>query len=226
LITLQRTPTGLAYGENAVWVANGLLGTVQRVDPEFNTVDDPIETGVSGASTASVAVGFGSVWFASVNSNVVRLDPSTGRSIATLSSGFQPSGIAVDSQSVWVANRGENSVYRFSPTTNKRIKEFSVSAGPAAIVTGAGAVWVAAGEFNSVTRVDPLSGSTLNIPVGRRPSALAYGAGAVWVANGGDGTISRIDPATNNVTATIHVGNVPAGVAVRAGLVWVAVQAR
>jgi YVTN family beta-propeller protein len=227
LITLQRTPTGIAYGENALWVANGLLGTVQRVDSQFNTVGDPIDTNVGRAVTGSVAVGFDSVWFASENSNVVRLDPSPGRIIATEASGASPSGIAVDNQSVWVANRGDNNVSRFSPTTSKRTKDFTVSAGPAAITTGAGAVWVAAREFNSVTRIDPLSGSTVTISVGRRPSALAYGAGAVWVANGGDGTISRIDTAEPyNVSAPIHVGNVPEGIAVAAGLVWVAVQAR
>jgi YVTN family beta-propeller protein len=225
LITLQRTPTGIAYGEGAVWVANGLLGTVQRVDTDFNTVGNPIDTMAGRAVTASIAVGFGSVWYASANSIVQRLKPEAGKVTATLLSGPSPSGIAVDDNAVWVANRTSNNVYEFSPATNQPIARTSVSRGPIAITTGGGAVWVADYGFDAVTRIDPLSGSTVTIPVGSHPSAIAYGAGSVWVTNAGDGTISRIDPATNNVTKTIKVGNDPEGIIVGEGRVWVAVQA-
>jgi YVTN family beta-propeller protein len=226
-ITLQRTPTGLAYGEGALWVANGILGTVQRVDPRFDTVGDPIDTGAGRADTASVAVGFGSVWFVSGNSNVVRLNPNSSRIEAALFSGGLSEGVAVDGASVWVANRGANNVWRFSPETNQRIDVISVSPQPTAIATGGGAVWVADTGFDAVTRVDPLSRSTVTIlEVGRHPSAIAYGAGSVWVASRDDGTVSRIDPATNRVTARIDVGNDPEGIVVDDNLVWVAVQAR
>jgi YVTN family beta-propeller protein len=224
-ISLQRTPTGVAFGEGSVWVANGLLGTIQRVDPQFDSVGDPIDIGVGRSDTAAVAIGFGSVWFVSGNSNVVRLDPVSEEITTRFFSGFAPSGIAVGGQSVWVANRGSNDVWRFSPSTNERIDDISVSPEPAAITTGAGAVWVADAGFDAVTRIDPFSGSTTPIFVGRQPSAIAYGAGSVWVANRGDGTVSRIDPARNHVTATIRVGNAPEGIVVHDNLVWLAVQA-
>jgi YVTN family beta-propeller protein len=226
-ITLQRTPTGVAFGQGAVWVANGILGTVQRVDPRFDTVGDPIDTGAGRADTASVAVGFGSVWFVSGNSNVVRLNPDSSRIEATLFSGGFPEGVAVDGTSVWVANRGSNDVWRFSPETNQRVDVISVSPQPTAIATGGGAVWVADTGFDAVTRVDPLSGSTVTIlGVGGHPSAIAFGGGSVWVASRDDGTVSRIDPATNKVTARIDVGNDPEGIVVDDNLVWVAVQDR
>jgi len=120
-ITLQRTPTGLAYGEGAVWVADGLLGTVQRVDTDFNTVGNPIDPKAGRAVAGSIAVGFGSVWFASANSIVGRLNPDSERVTATLFSGSSPSGIAVDDSAVWVANQANNNVYEFSPTTNQPI---------------------------------------------------------------------------------------------------------
>ena len=180
--TLAGTPTGLAYGEGAVWVANGLLGTLQRVDPQFGSVGDPIETDAGRASSGSVAVGFGSVWFASASSNIVRFDPISGTVVARLFSGAAPSGIAVDDQSVWVANHGDASVYRFSPTTNQTISTPTVSSGPTAIATGGGAVWVA-NASGTVSRIDQSSGSISTIPVGRHPAGIAYGAGAVWVTN-------------------------------------------
>jgi YVTN family beta-propeller protein len=220
-IPLGRTPTDVAYGEGAVWVANGLLGTVQRVDPRFDTVDEPIETEAGRATTGSIAVGFGSVWFVSGNSNVVRLDPNSGRITATSFSGSSPAAVAVDGQYIWVANEGDNDVWQFSPATNQPVDMIPVSTQPTAIATGGGAVWVANTGFNTVTRLNP----TVPISVGHRPSAIAYGAGSIWVTNRDDGTISRIDPATNKVTETIDVGNHPDGIVVHNGLVWVAVQA-
>jgi YVTN family beta-propeller protein len=224
-ITLQDTPTGLAYGERAIWVANGLLGTVQRVDTEFNTAEDPIPTGAGRAVAGSIAFGFGSVWFASANSIVKRIDPNYENVIATLYSGEAPSGIAVDDEAIWVANTASRDVYKFSPTTNDLITTSSVCSRPSAVATGGGAVWIACGDSNAVTRIDPLTGSPSSITVGSRPSAIAYGFGAVWVANAGDGTVSRIDPTTYKVTETITVGNAPEGIAVDENRVWVAVQA-
>jgi YVTN family beta-propeller protein len=223
-IPLQRTPTDMAYGEHAVWVADGLLGTIERVDPQFDTVENPIDTETGRAAMGSVAVGFGSVWFVSGNSNGVRLDPDSGRKTAFFSGG-SPSGVAVDGKSVWVANQGDNDVWRFSPATNQSIDMIPVAL-PTAITTGGGAVWVASAGFNVVMRINPLTAATVPIPVGRHPSAIAYGAGSVWVANGNDGTVWRIDPRTNMVTKKIEVGNDPEGIVVAHDLVWVAVQAR
>ena len=214
----------MAYGEHAVWVADGLLGTIERVDPQFDTVENPIDTETGRAAMGSVAVGFGSVWFVSGNSNGVRLDHDSGRKTAFFSGG-SPSGVAVDGKSVWVANQGGNDVLRFSPATNQSIDMIPFAL-PTAITTGGGAVWVASAGFNVVMRINPLTAATVPIPVGRHPSAIAYGAGSVWVANGNDGTVWRIDPRTNMVTKKIEVGNDPEGIVVAHDLVWVAVQAR
>jgi YVTN family beta-propeller protein len=225
-ITLQGTPTGLAYGERAIWVANGLLGTMQRVDTEFNTPEDPIEIGTSRAFGGSIAFGFGSVWFASANSVVKRLDPNSGEVIATLYSGLSPSGIAVDEEAIWVANKASNDVYKFSPTTNQpATTPYSICSRPTAIATGGDAVWIACGDSNAVTRIDPLTGANFTIPVGSHPLAIAYGAGAVWVANAGDNSVSRIDPTIDKVTKEIPVGNEPEGIVVAKNRVWVTVQA-
>jgi YVTN family beta-propeller protein len=223
-IALQGTPTDLAYGAKGVWVAYGLLGTVQRVDTEFKTAEDPIELGTSRAVGGSIAFGFGSVWFASANSVVTRLDPDSGKVIKTFYSGSSPSGIDVDNEAIWVANKASNDVHSFSPTGQPITTPYSVCSRPTAIATGGDAVWIACGDSNAVTRIDPLTRSTFTIPVGNRPSAIAYGSGAVWVANAGDGTVSRIDPTTYKVTK-IAVGNDPEGIVVAENRVWVTVQA-
>jgi YVTN family beta-propeller protein len=224
-ISLGRTPTDVAYGEGAVWVANGLLGTVERVDPSFNTVGNPIDARVGNAVDGSIAVGFGSVWFASANSTIARIDPDSGRVTDTLVGGYSPSAIAVGEGHVWVANAGDNTVYEISPATNQPVAKPGVSRGPTAVTVGGGGVWVASGIASQVTRIDPAAGTTVTaIPVGNHPSAIAYGGGAVWVANADDGTVSRIDPANNAVTKTIKIGNAPQGIVVSDNRVWVAVD--
>jgi YVTN family beta-propeller protein len=224
-ITLQRTPTDAAYGEGAVWVANGLLGTVQRVDTDFNTVGDPIDTGAGRAGDGSIAVGGGTVWFASGNSIVVGVDPASGRVTHALFARAGPAAVSVGFGSVWVANQDDNTLSRFDADTGALLKTFTVGRRPSGIAVGGGAVWVTDEGDDRVSRIDPASNSQITIDVGDGPTGIAFGLGAVWVANSRDGTVSRIDPDTNLVTAKAHVGNRPQGVAVAGGVVWVSVRA-
>jgi YVTN family beta-propeller protein len=225
----NRTPTGIAVDPRAgaVWVAHGLLGSVSRVDPQYNTVSTPVAAaGRSGSG--SVTVGGGSVWAVFGNSTLVRINPSSTRISGRGFAGSGPNGIVYAEGSVWVANGGDATVYRFNPATFESGPVVTTSVGrqPSAIAYGEGSIWVTNAGDDSVTRIDPSSNSTRGlIPVGRGPSSIAVGAGGVWVANSGDGTVSRIDPKTNTVAKTIHTGNVPAGIAVSGGFVWVTVQA-
>ena len=59
----NRTPTGIAVGLGAVWVAHGVRGDVSRVDRQFGQVTDVTSAGGAafGSPYGSVAVGAGSV---------------------------------------------------------------------------------------------------------------------------------------------------------------------
>jgi YVTN family beta-propeller protein len=224
-----RTPTGIAVGTGAVWVAHGGRGELSRVDPQFGRITKTIEvagTGL-GAQSAAVAVGADSVWAVYGDSTFARIGPTDVRVIGTSFAGSVPSGVAVGGGSVWIANSGDATVSRFNPATFEEgpLRSPSVGRRPTGIAFGEGAVWVANAGGDDVTRIDPRTYDTATIPVGEGPSAIAVGAGAVWVANSGAGTVSRIDPATEEVVSTIDVGNAPAGIAVSDGVVWVAVQA-
>jgi YVTN family beta-propeller protein len=223
----NRTPTGLAATQTAVWVAEGRRGSVARIDPQYNrsvgavSVAQPSEAG-------SVAVGGGGVWAVFGDSTLVRLDSVSGRVSGSGYAGAGPSGIVYTENAVWVSNSGDATVSRFNPQTYSSGPvgtPTTVGSQPSAIAYGAGAVWVTSAGDGTVSRIDPASGAARTIEVGARPSSVAVGEGAVWVANSGDGTVSRIDPASNTVTATIRTGNWPAGVAVNGGFLWVAVQA-
>jgi YVTN family beta-propeller protein len=230
-VPLSETPTGIAVGADAVWVANGRRGGLTRIDPEFGS--KTTLHGIAGILTGesrdgTVAVGDGSVWVAYGASAVVRVRPGAKpRVIASSYAGRSPSGISVGEGSIWVSNRGDNSISQFDPGTfaEGAVRKVSVGRGPSAIAAGGGYVWVANAGDGTVGRYNLNSFDYMTIPgIGKQPVGIVYGAGAVWVANSGDGTVSRIDPATSKVTS-IHVGSSPQGIAVGDGLVWVTVAA-
>ena len=223
-----RTPTSLAFGAGALWVAQGLRGQLSRVDPVSNRVTKTIGVADPGSARGAVAVGGGSVWAVYGDSTLARVDPGRVHVLGATFAGSSPAGVVVAAGAVWVVNAGDATVTRFEPksyeagATGRPIR---VGREPVGIATGEGAIWVADSGDNTVTRINPLTGSMSRIRVGRHPIAVAVGGGLVWVANAGDGSVSRIDPVSNELTGTIDVGNAPSGVVFAGGLVWVAVQA-
>jgi YVTN family beta-propeller protein len=226
---LGRTPTGLAVGFRAVWVAHGYLGMVSRISPQYAQVDKTIRppfNRVGFGARGILTVGAGSVWVAFGDSSVSRIDPASGHVEATMYAGNTPSAIAFGIRSIWVTNQSDSSLTRINPATNDKMFEADEDVGlrPSGAVVGGDAVWVTDTGDDHVSRFDPGSGSATSIPVGDEPTGIAYGAGSVWVTNSGDGTVSRIDPLTRKVVETIRVGNSPSGIAVGDGYVWVTVQ--
>jgi YVTN family beta-propeller protein len=225
-----RTPTGIAFGAGALWVAHGPRGQLSRVDPHSNRVTKTIGIADAGSNRGAVAVGSGSVWAVYGDSTLARVapDPDRPRVLGATFAGSSPAGVVVAAGFVWVVNAGDATVTRFEPksyeagATGRPIR---VGRKPIGIAAGEGAIWVADSADNAVTRINPSTGSTSRIGVGRRPTAVAVGGGLVWVANSGDGTVSRIDPVSNELTGTTDLGNAPSGVVFAGGLVWVAVRA-
>jgi len=224
------TPDSIAAGPRSVWVLQGLLGSVTRIDPSIDAVTKTIEN-VSHRSLAGgggvLTVGGGAVWAAFSNATVAKIVGN--RVVRRDTAGRDPAGAAFGAGALWVANHEENDVYRFDPVTfgsGHLGAPISVGGGPSGVAVGGGYVWVADTNANSVSRIDPGSGSSTSFPVGAQPRGVAYGAGSIWVANSGDGTVSRIDSASGKVTATIHTANSPTGLAVGDGLVWVTVDSR
>src|SRR5262249_13344970 len=106
------SPTVLATGEGAVWVANrvvppngvapsGKRGTVSRIDPRTNAV---IATITVGREPFGIAVGDGAVWVGNrTDFTVSRIDPRSNRVTATIKIGNRPQGVAVGAGRVWVS---------------------------------------------------------------------------------------------------------------------------
>jgi class 3 adenylate cyclase/streptogramin lyase len=232
-ITLEnRTPTGLAFGFDAVWVAHGRLGQVSRIDPQFDNVSQPtqvVDAGLGGSSNGAVATGEGSVWAVFGDSTLARIERDTGQVAEKTRAGALPAGIVVGSGSVWVSNSGQAKVWRYNPAAFKDpIDDPSVGRQPTGITAGEAAgepIWVANSAADTVSRIDPQDGSVVTVPVGKGPSTIAVTPDAVWVVNKDDGTLSRIDPERNEEERTFPIGQAPVGIVFAEGLLWVTVEA-
>jgi YVTN family beta-propeller protein len=222
-------PMAVAHG--LLWVLDA-AGRVVRIDPRTNrVVGKPLRV---PADAAAIAVAQGTLWVARVADGdlgapgkdwVTRIDPASGRTMATVTVPRAPLDLAATSGAVWVTNSSGDSVARIDPQTNRLVgRPVTAGASPQSLAMGGGSLWVANHDALTVTRIDQASGKVVaQIPVPSEPHRVAYGAGAAWVGNWHDNSVSRIDPHTNRVVGSPipigahHAGNLAAG----AGGVWV-----
>jgi Protein kinase domain len=104
---LPGTPVGLAAGASGVWAAtaNGLLVLVERDGTTVRTVR------VQGRPV-DLEQGIGSVWLLAQDGTLVKLDPTTGKTLAVERVGNNAVALAVGQGSVWVAVRGGKQLER------------------------------------------------------------------------------------------------------------------
>jgi hypothetical protein len=229
-LDLPGLPGAAAADPDGLWIANYNLGTITRVSrqilhPTSIPIGDPAslqpscEPGsVHDAPTGSfiirrcdlpagLAVGAGSVWTARNDLQaVVRIDPPSGRMVATIPVGMHVFNIAASDSEVWVTAYEDNLIARIDPLTNAVTFKRHLDHAPSGITLAYGSVWIALSGGAAVARLDPQTGAVrATIPVGRGPFPIIASAGVVWVRCEQDSTLAKIDPATNRVAATISV---------------------
>ena len=234
-VGLGGAPSALAVDRHGVWVTDARTGQVILIDPERLTVVKTINTRarpvpLRDSDAGNIGVGFGSIWFASGERTISRIDPETGRvvmRIRQVDTGESLGGIVIGARSVWVAGPVQESVVtRIDPRRNAVVarifvKKFRLNG----IALGGAALWVSDVGSDQVWAIDTNRNEPVGTTrVGGQPLSVAYAAGSIWVANSGDGTVSRLDPVTRRVVATIPVGGSPNGIAATADGIWVTVD--
>jgi class 3 adenylate cyclase len=239
-IVLPDPPGDLTSDGTAVWVAAGLF--LHRIDARTNEVTKSIEICPLGLES-----GFRSIWVIGparciaiaegapghegreVPGNLLRLDPATSQTVATIG---LPDGagsdIAVSEDSVWVSGEA---LFRIDPKTNRVRARINVNSKD--IAYGARSVWVLPSR-DEVLRVDPESGR-VSARIGGLTDAshIAFGAGYVWVSGTAAGLpnfLWQIDPATNRIVSATPLGTPDypgggGGVAAAFGSAWVCATA-
>jgi streptogramin lyase len=152
-----------------------------------------------------------------------RLDPVSGRIEQSIPVGRTPIRVALGPGAVWVANRGDPSVWKIDPTSGQRLGIVGLAHAPTDLAVGGdGAVYVAEGFGGEVDRIDPRTLVPKRRNIGGSPQALAFGAGAVWVVDETNARLLRLSPSSLITTGKISIGGDPVAVAADAGSVWVA----
>ncbi len=175
---------GVAYGEDAVWVAVQNSRTVLRLDPATGQRDE-IKL-PAGARPVDVVVGAGSVWVAdALGGRVIRIDPSSlepqGDGIPLLQG--QPARLAFGEGYVWVTSTDTDSVTRIDPVSGETTAIDHVGDGPLGIAAGDGAVWVANSLDGTVTRIDPRTAEVVGTTsLAASPDSVAVAPDGIWVS--------------------------------------------
>jgi hypothetical protein len=158
-VAVPSMPGTIRYGLDAVWVTS--RGTVSRIDPRSGAVTQPLHR-VGDV----MAVGPGALWGTYANSaadaGVQRVDPGTGRVVATIRIPF---GVvmAFGLGTLWVAQDASpgasgstkaGRLYRIDPGSDRVLDRPVPLPGiaPTALAVGEGAVWVGGLDRRTVTR--------------------------------------------------------------------------
>jgi virginiamycin B lyase len=218
-------PDWLAISDNDVWVSNGPLKAVQRVNADLNQFATTIHLNKEPCS--GLVFAFGTLWVPVCGDtpSLVRISPLQNKITVTLTFGpaDDEGGITASDDSVWLVSDANGTLVRIDPTTNNARQRISIPPGSFNPLYADGFVWVTGYKSGVVTPVDARNGEVLpSIPVGPQPRFLTAGAGSIWILNQGDGTVTRIDIRTHNVTAKI-AANIPGHggeICFGAGSVW------
>jgi YVTN family beta-propeller protein len=227
-VRVGSNPSGVAFGEGVVWVANLDDKTVFRFNPrthEERTI--PVD-----GTPAGIAAGLGAVWVAHRVGTLERIDPRyiqpsdrirvLGPSAIHLLA-IDIGSVGIGPRAVWVVY-GDSTVAKIDPRGDRVSATGLAGNGPSGIAVGEGAVWVANEAGNDVSKLDPRTAKAATrtpIKVGNSPSAITVGGGAVWTADRFSDQVTRIDPLRNSTTS-IPVGGGPDAIAYDYGSVWVA----
>ena len=182
----------IAVGAGAIWFACRAagLGRVDLRTPVGRSVG--LEAGIVTSSSAvlpvfeDVAFGLESLWIVdSATNSVIEVDPVVIQRQRALNVGQDPRAVAVSSDSVWVANYGDDTITRLqieSKGATPTITDILVGDGPVDVAFGEGAVWVVNQLDRTVSRIDPESDDVVaTIGLGNEPQRVAAGEGRVWV---------------------------------------------
>jgi ABC-type transport system substrate-binding protein/DNA-binding SARP family transcriptional activator len=136
-IPLTGQPSGIAVGDDGIWVTSVSTGQLLLIDPRSNQVAQAVEI---GNGPAGVAVGGGDVWVANAPDRTVsHFDPNTG-SVAKIPVGSSPVGVAYGAGGVWVANSVGGTVARIDPNTGA-VRTIRVGGEPSALTITGHNVW-------------------------------------------------------------------------------------
>lgn len=227
-IALGGRPDWMVVTDDAIWVQNGRMRTIHRIDPV--TSREIAQVACPGEPDSGLAAGFGLIWVPLFGDEpaLIGINPATNliERNFRIAAADPEGGIAASDDSLWLASDQEGPLLRIDPATGAIRQRVAVPPGSVNPIRVGDFIWVTSGTANLVTCVDARTGAMrARVPTGPKPRFSTSDGKFLWVLNQGDGSVTKIDVATHQVVATIALG-VPGGggeICVGGGAVWVTV---
>jgi streptogramin lyase len=144
-------PNGLAVRRGALWVGFGREATaIERVDPVTGTVSSfPV-----GASRPGwFARGTPDLWITAADSDVLHVDPTTGRVLGHLRVGRTlAQGAAPPDGTHWFPDKEQSIVYRVDPVLQRVVDSFPAGPGAYLALPAFDSMWVLSYAGDDVRR--------------------------------------------------------------------------
>jgi hypothetical protein len=215
-----------AVGFGTLWLAVSRAKQLVRLNPaNGHARGKPIPL---PGNPGSVAVSAGAVWVGLVFGDkapdqLLKIDPNTGQTLATVAYPFGIAGLATSPSAVWVLDRRRSSVQRADLATGNVVRTLRVGNNRSLdIAYSAGSLWITTPGDDTVSRVVTATGTPIPISVGRHPSQIAVDGDSVYVTNVNSSDLYEIDAKTSRVVgAPLSLPVNPFAIAVGGGAVWV-----
>lgn len=206
---------GTAADRDALWVrVDPPVDAMVRIDARTHEITAKVPGGLMAE------FGAGSLWVATGDRGLLRVDPKDGKVLATIPL-KECCSLAFGEGAVWAKAAG--GLLRIDPKSNKVVATIPIDCNESkGMAVGEGSVWLACRDDSTVVRIDALSHKVVaRIPTGN-PGAhdIAITPGAVWVTDDVMPEVARIDPRTNKVVATIYDGGGGIGITSEGGELW------
>jgi streptogramin lyase len=185
------------------------------------------------ATPGSLSIGEGTVWVATAEGTVLRIDPRRNEVVGApirFMEAREGENVTVRAGegAVWVLDGTGGILTRIDPETARVTGRLRIGGILNGATVGEGSVWITrappgAGfrEVGELIQVDPRRFTRVGAPIRTGPAAfdVEVDDGTVWTMNGGDGTITRVDIRSRR-TRTVRPGSQPVNASLHGGTLW------
>jgi streptogramin lyase len=196
--------SGIAYGFASVWVPicgpHGSGRSLVRIDAATNRVGATLPIAPAN-SEGSITTSPDSVWLATSDGVLSRIDPATGsvRQKIRVASGSQ--NLVYAERTIWITSGAANLLTAVDAQSGRPIATVPIASKPHFITAGGGAVWTIDQANGAISKVDLRSKrvvATIRAKIPGSGGDITFGAGFAWATIVGT-PLTKIDAATNAV---------------------------
>ncbi len=184
------SPSDVAFGFGAVWVADGARDRVVRIEPDTGEVAAEVAV---GGQPSSLAVTEEAVWVNKPRTGEIRpIDPATNRPLPAVGTGNFPDVLDAGGAGLWVARYTSNDLLLVDAEAGEIATTVSFEHAPSRIEVGDEAVFVTETEGRRLSAV--VDGASVTLLEG--PSLVALAAardGTIWAVDQADQQVVRIE---------------------------------